>query len=83
MQSDLPLLLFVYSRKALNLQKITFPDFAETEPLSLIFKTDNRQSFFHSVVLQKNELRPFMQLLNFFDFAPHPLQNVRYILTNQ
>ena len=69
MQFNLPLLFFVESCKTLNLQKITFTDFLQSQPVSLIFKADNRQPLFHSLMFQKHKLRTFSQLLNFFNFA--------------
>ena len=66
MQFNLPLLFFVESCKTLNLQKVTFTDFLQLQPVSLIFKADNRQSLFHSPMFQKHKLRTFSQLLNFF-----------------
>ena len=69
MQFNLPLLFFVESCKTLNLQKITFTDFLQSQPVSLIFKADNRQSLFHSLMFQKNKLSTFSQLLDFFNFA--------------
>ena len=68
MQFNLPL-LFLENCKTLNLQKITFTDFLQSQPVSLIFKADNRQSLFHSLMFQKHKLRTFSQLLNFFNFA--------------
>ena len=69
MQFNLPLLFFVESRKILNLQKITFTDFLKSQPVSLIFKANNRQSLFHSPMIQEHRLRTFSQLLDFFNFA--------------
>ena len=69
MQFNLPLLFFVESCKTFNLQKITFTDFLQSQPVSLIFKADNRQSLFHSLMFQKNKLSTFSQLLDFFNFA--------------
>ena len=72
MQFSLPLLLRVQSYKTLNLQLITFAYFPQPQPVPLIFKTDYRQSIFHSAVFQKNKLCTFSQLLNFFNLSPHP-----------
>ena len=69
MQFNLPLLFFVESRKTLNLQKITFTDFLQSQPVSLIFKANNRQSLFHSLMFQEHKLRTFSQLLDFLNFA--------------
>ena len=65
MQSDLPLLLFVQSRKTLNLQYITFPDFFKSEPLSLIFKANYGQTFFHSLMIQEYQLCAFPRVFIF------------------
>ena len=69
MQFNLPLLFFVESCKTLNLQKIAFTDFLQSQPVSLIFKADNRQPLFHSLMFQKNKLSTFSQLLDFINFA--------------
>ena len=69
MQFNLPLLFFVESCKTLNLQKITFTDFLQSQLDSLIFKANNRQPLFHSLMFQKNKLSTFSQLLDFFYFA--------------
>ena len=71
MQFYLPLLLHVQSYKTLNLQLITFAYFPQPHPVPLIFKTDYRQSIFHSAVFQKNKLCTFSQLLNFFNLSQH------------
>ena len=65
MQFNLPLLFFVESCKTLNLQKITFTDFLQSQPVSLIFKANNWQSLFHSPMFQEHKLRTFSQLLDF------------------
>ena len=72
MQFYLPLLLLVQSYKTLNLQLITFAYFPQPQPVPLIFKTNYRQSIFHSAVSQKNKFCTFSQLLNFFNLSPHP-----------
>ncbi|SUZ67263.1 uncharacterized protein METZ01_LOCUS20117 [marine metagenome] len=64
MQFSLPLLLLVQSYK--------FAYFPQPQPVPLIFKTDYRQSIFHSAVFQKNKLCTFSQLLNFFNLSPYP-----------
>ena len=78
MQFYLPLLLLVQSYKTLNLQLITFAYFPQPQPVPLIFKTDYRQSIFHSAVFQKNKLCTFSQLLNFFNLSPHPPKRPLY-----
>ena len=69
MQFNLPLLFFVESCKTLNLQKISFTNFLQSQPVSLIFKADNRQPLFHALMFLINKLSTFSQLLNFFNFA--------------
>ena len=72
MPPDLPLLLFVKSRITFNLKIIIFADFIKPKALTLIFKADHRQTFFHVLMIQKNQLSAFSESLNIFNLTQYP-----------